>query len=156
MSALGSHFKTIITYGTKDNPDGIPMRTTREVIIADIASKNEVLRETYVCSGENEFEPISWVATTRDEQNRITRIRKSDGTYLDRAWNGFQLAHEIGYDGVRTDYEYDSYGRCISSIRYGHEIRPDLITSVIYNPDNKILSKTVYSDGLSQFTTNSL
>ena len=67
----GPHYTTTITHGTCESfglaPDGlatngfngVPGRTTREVVVATKIGKLELQRETYVCTGQDTYERVS-------------------------------------------------------------------------------------------------
>ena len=156
----GPHFTTTITHGTRESfglaPDGlatngfngVPGRTTREVVVATKIGKLELQRETYVCTGQDTYERISWTTTTRDELGRVVATRSSDGTRTEKSWNGDLLAYEIGADGVRTDYTYDALGRHILVSRSSqvNPVNPVILseTRYAYDAESRVLSTIRY------------
>ena len=150
----GIDFITIITQGTKYSPSGIPNRTTQERRYARKTNLQEYLRETYVCVASNDYERLSWTSTLYNDSDNPIRVTNSNGTYTETGWAGNLLAWEVSADGIRTDYTYDSLGRVVSATRRGHGIRPDMVTSTIYDGAGRVLSTTISADTLSMATTN--
>lgn len=149
----GKDFLTTITYGTETHSQGVPRQTTQTRVYARKSDFRSYLSETWVCSEPEIYERMTWNTISYDNSMRPVLHASSDGTHTSTSWDGNQIAYETAADGVRTDYEYDTLGRRVRSIRSGHDIRPDLVTDVTYDADNRVLSTTISSEGISLSTS---
>ena len=56
-------------------------------------------------------------------------------------------------EGLTTTYTYDALGRVIAETKSGGGVRPDTTTTTIYDPEDRVLSRTVTSGDLSETET---
>ena len=56
-------------------------------------------------------------------------------------------------EGITTTYTYDALGRVIAETKSGGGIRSDTTISTTYDPEDRILSRTVTSGNLSETET---
>ena len=161
----GLFFRTVATHYPADairTNDGsvvfapLPGRTTREVSVEVRASRQILLREQHVSTGTgpDDFARVSWTATTRDGLGQETRVVSSDGTRTEKAYAGRRLASATDAEGLTTTYAYDALGRVVAETRAGDGIRPDRLTATAYDPEDRVLSRTVTAGGLVQVTTS--
>ena len=154
-AAGGLYLRTERVNGTLGFTNGIPYRTTKEVMVENRATKAVVLRETYVCtsvspnSDECVYERVSWTETFRDAQNREILTRSSDGTTTRKAWTAGRLAASTAADGTVTSYEYDNAGR-VSTTTVTAPGRLPVATVVTYDGAGRELSRVTSSGGLSE------
>ena len=122
----GAVFRTVVTHGTREifgldaaglttnDYAGIPFRTTREVRYETRIDKKELARETWVCTGPDSWERLSWTTFERNREGHVVATVSSDGSRSEQGWSGEQLAWRTDENGIRTDYEYDGLGRRIA------------------------------------------
>lgn len=122
----GAVFRTVVTHGTRESFGldaaglttndyaGIPFRTTRDVRYETRIDKKELARETWVCTGPDSWERLSWTTFERNREGRVVATVSSDGSRSEQGWSGEQLAWRTDENGIRTDYEYDGLGRRIA------------------------------------------
>ena len=122
----GAVFRTVVTHGTRESFGldaaglttndyaGIPFRTTRDVRYETRIDKKELARETWVCTGPDSWERLSWTTFERNREGRVVATVSSDGSRSEQGWSGEQLAWRADENGIRTDYEYDGLGRRIA------------------------------------------
>ena len=161
----GNVFQTTITHGTKDSfgfdengyrstdEGGIPFQTTREIKLETRADRQELQRETWVCSSTNGvYERIAWSTTTRDALGRVVATRSSDGSRTENEWLGDRLVASTGADGIRTTYAYDGLGRRVSSTYTDPLTGAEVVSSTTYDVAGRVLASATTAGGLSQST----
>ena len=151
------YFRTVATRrpagALSGGPAQVPGRTVREVTVEVRSSRLVVLRETYVCTGPGEYARVSWTATTRDDLGQETLVVKSDGTRVEKTYAGRRLASMTDAEGLMTTYTYDALGRVIAETKSGGGVRPDTTTTTTYDPEDRVLSRTVTAGDLSEIET---
>ena len=122
----GAVFRTVVTHGTRESFGldaagmttndyaGIPFRTTRDIRYETRIDKKELARETWVCTGPDSWERLSWTTFERNREGHVVATVSSDGSRSEQGWSGEQLAWRTDENGIRTDYEYDGLGRRIA------------------------------------------
>ena len=148
----GDWFRTVVTHYAAGDVE-IPNVTTRDVKIEIRSSKKTLLQEQYVCTAPGAYARVSWTATTRDALGQETLVVKSDGTCAEKTYAGRRLASMTDAEGLKTTYSYDALGRVIAETKSGGGIRPDTTTTTTYDPEDRILSRTVTSGDLSETET---
>ena len=148
----GDWFRTVVTHYAAGDVE-IPNVTTRDVKIEIRSSKKILLQEQYVCTAPGEYARVSWTATTRDDLGQETLVVKSDGTRVEKAYAGRRLASTTDAEGLTTTYSYDALGRVIAETKSGGGIRPDTTTTTTYDPEDRVLSRTVTAGDLSETET---
>ena len=149
---IGDFFRTVITHYAAGMTT-IPNVSTRDVKIEIRSSKKTLLREQYVCTAPNACARVSWTATTRDALGQEALVVKSDGTRVEKTYAGRRLASMTDAEGLTTTYTYDALGRVIAETKSGGGVRPDTTISTTYDPEDRILSRTVTSGNLSETET---
>ena len=149
---VGDFFRTVVTHYAAGMTT-IPNVTTRDVKIEIRSSKKTLLREQYVCTAPNAYARVLWTATTRDALGQETLVVKSDGTRVEKTYAGRRLASMTDAEGLTTTYTYDALGRVIAETKSGGGIRPDTTISTTYDPEDRVLSRTVTSGNLSETET---
>ena len=56
-------------------------------------------------------------------------------------------------EGLTTTYTYDALGRVIAETKSGGGVRPDTTISTTYDPEDRVLSRTVTAGDLSETET---
>ena len=56
-------------------------------------------------------------------------------------------------EGLTTTYMYDALGRVIAETKSGGGARPDTTTTTTYDPEDRVLSRTVTAGDLSETET---
>ena len=56
-------------------------------------------------------------------------------------------------EGLKTTYTYDTLGRVVAETRAGGGVRPDTTTTTTYDPEDRVLSRTVTAGDLSETET---
>ena len=56
-------------------------------------------------------------------------------------------------EGLKTTYTYDALGRVIAETKSGGGVRPDTTTTTTYDPEDRVLSRTVTAGDLSETET---
>ena len=148
----GDWFRTVVTHYAVGDVE-IPNVTTRDVKIEIRSSKKTLLQEQYVCTAPGEYARVSWTATTRDDLGQETLIVKSDGTRVEKTYAGRRLASMTDVEGLTTTYTYDALGRVIVETKSGGGVRPSTTTTTTYDPEDRVLSRTVTSGDLSETET---
>ena len=148
----GDWFRTVVTRYAKNFRE-IPNVTTRDVKIEVRSSKKILLQEQYVCTAPGEYARVSWTATTRDDLGQETLVVKSDGTRVEKTYAGRRLASMTDAEGLTTTYTYDALGRVIAETKSGGGVRPDTTITTTYDPEDRVLSRTVASGDLSETET---
>ena len=162
----GDWFRTVVTHypvqPTMDFSESntvrfvqLPYQSTREVTIEMRSKKETVLSEQYVCTGvapEN-FARISWTSTSRDALGQATLVVNSDGTRAENSYVADRLVSSTDEEGLETTYAYDVLGRVIAETKSGGGVRPDTVTTMTYDSENRILSRTIAAGDLSETTT---
>jgi len=156
-AGAGTDVREIVTHGTKENPNGIPGKMTRDVTIYN--KQGQVLMyEIYIYNGSG-FERIQWQVNELDEMGRLIKVNKSNGEIKELSWGCCQKESETTANGVTKSFFYDDLGRLSRIIKQGinHSNWPaqfDIQTDYTYNALGKILTEKISSNGLSQTKTN--
>ena len=148
----GDWFRTVVTHYAAGDVE-VPNVTTRDVKIEIRSSKKILLQEQYVCTAPGAYARVSWTATTRDDLGQETLVVKSDGTRVEKAYAGRRLVSIVGADGLMTTNVYDALGRVIAETKSGGGVRPDTTISTTYDPEDRVLSRTVTAGDLSETET---
>ena len=148
----GDWFRTVVTHYAAGDVE-VPNVTTRDVKIEIRSSKKTLLQEQYVCTAPGEYARVSWTATTRDALGQETLVVKSDGTRVEKTYAGRRLASMTDEEGLMTTYTYDALGRVIAETKSGGGVRPDTTTTTTYDPEDRVLSRTVTAGDLSETET---
>lgn len=138
---------------TRVNGSAVPGQSTRTVNY--ISCEGNTLRsEKYVLLADKRWVKISAVASTYDEQNRLTATEQANGRRMTQALNcEGELRWRVDEDGVRTDYVYDSARQLIettrSEVRYNEEvITPEIITEYTRDAAGRVVRTTTYSGAM--------
>ncbi|MFZ4397256.1 MAG: hypothetical protein ACOYOU_16695, partial [Kiritimatiellia bacterium] len=142
--------QTVVTYGTTNNPNGIPGRTLQKQYVRDSAGR--LLREeTWICASPASYERLAWKFYDRDTRGRVVATYRSDGANTETTWSCCGPESVTGPDGARTGYSYDARKRPVLATI---EASPDRISATGYDAANRVVSSAVYAGGLSLSSTN--
>ena len=72
---------------------------------------------------------------------------------VEREYAGERLLAETAADGSRTTYSYDALGRVSAETKSWNGLRPSTTTSYVRDPEDRVLSRTVASGGISETET---
>jgi len=153
MPGDGTYRRTTITHGTKEKPQGIANRTTREVSIEDKWGRT-LITQTLVCTGSS-YECIQWTSNEYDSQGRLLASTNSDGTCTQSTWDCCNRTSSIDSQGISHTYEYDVLKRMVTETRQGtaggaYPAQPDMITTHTYDPAGRRLSSTITAGSIIQ------
>ena len=152
----GSSFRTTVTHGTTNSPNGIVNKTTRETSIADPAN-NDVLTETYVYTGGTNYERLEWEVREFDFFGHATKTVRSNGEMEDASWGSGCCGrdNETDASGIVKVFGHDALKRLTSETKRGtNSPMDDLITSYTYDGADRQLTRTISGGGLSLMTSN--
>ena len=151
-NSAGNYWCETIIRGTTNNPEGLVGKTTKETRILDPMSQ-QVLSETWVCSGGANYDRVSWTSKAYDDWQHPILVKKSDGEKSEASWGGNCCGKEweIGPDGTEIDYGYDLLGRVISMTKKGVTTNEaDLVTNYTYDSEGRRLTETRVASTLTQ------
>ena len=143
----GGALRTTVVHGTSASPDGIALKSTKEVAVED-ERNNTVLDETYVYTSSG-YERIIWTAKTYDSQHHVTATYNSDATQTAATWSCCNKQSETLADGTEYTYTYDLLKRVTSKAKAAANGQTALVTSYTYDAKNHVLSETVTGGSLS-------
>ena len=158
----GAVFRTVVTHGTRESFGldaaglttndyaGIPFRTTRDVRYETRIDKKELARETWVCTGPDSWERLSWTTFERNREGRVVATVSSDGSRSEQGWSGEQLAWRTDENGIRTDYEYDGLGRRIAESHVDPLTGQTVRTERLLDSDGRTLRTTITAEAITQ------
>jgi len=126
----GGALRTTVVHGTSTSPDGIALKSTKEVTVED-ERNNIVLNETYVYTGSG-YERIIWIAAT---------------------WSCCNKQSETLVDGTEYTYAYDLLKRVTAKTKVVANGQAAVVTSYTYDAKNHVLSETLTGGSLSLGTT---
>ena len=154
--------RTIEVEGTLDQPVGIPNETTIELRYTDDRGR-VLLEETYVNDGNVFFPGLrsDWIAQRTNDYNL-------GGQLVQSTENG-RIVFEAGYDadgraewstdelGIRTEFQYDDFGRVSRTVRIAGGGTPDVTTTFEFDAAGRVVRQTVESgagaDALTETTS---
>ena len=152
VNSASNYWCETIIHGTVNNPEGLADKTTKEKRILDPMSQ-QVLSETWVCSGGANYDRVAWTSKTYDEWQHPILVKKSDGEKTEASWGGNCCGKEweIGPDGTEINYGYDLIGRMISMTKKAATTdEADLVANYTYDSEGRRLTETRMGGTLSQ------
>jgi len=145
----GTDLRTTLIHGTTWQPNGVYRKTKREVIITNSFGR-EQYQETQSYDG---YSILNWQVTLYDQNNRVSAVYNSDGTYRETTWGCCNLEAETDVQGIRTLYaSYDGLGRLLTKVKKGTDTIADIFYNYTYDAAGRRLTETVSSTGLSLST----
>jgi len=145
----GPYQRMTVTHGTKNNPNGVAYKTTREVSVADSMGGN-VLSETYVYNG-SDYERIRWTVQCLDADRRPVAVYNSDGTRSEATWGCCGKEWERDAGGIERTYSFDALNRQDISTKQADN---PIIQSSVFDAAGRTLTNTISSGGLVQRTSS--
>ncbi len=145
-----------VVHGTVTSPEGVGGKTTKETRIFDPMSQ-EILSETWVCTGGPNYERVAWTSKTFDEWQHPVLVRNSKGEKSEASWGGNCCGREweIGADGTTFLYGYDLLGKLTTIIRKGATTNEaDRITSYTLDSEGRRLTETLSAGPLTQLISS--
>jgi YD repeat-containing protein len=149
--------RSVIVHGTTASPDGIALKSTKEVTVLDQFG-HDVLEEVYVYTGAG-YARVAWSVMDYDDRGHLTQTRRIDGTVVTATWDGDQKTADIDETSIETDYTYDSLNRVATQTKKGiaagggFPSQSDIVTTYTYDTEGRVKSETRAAGGLSM-TTN--
>jgi len=142
-----------VVYGTTSAPEGINLKTTKEVTVR-APGGNQVLQETYVYNGGN-YERISWTVMDYDDRGHVLTSRNHKGEVVTATWNGEQKTSDIDATGIETTYTYDSLNRIKTQTKKGiaagggFPAQPDIVRTFSYDAEGHQTNENITGSSLS-------
>lgn len=93
------HLRTMSMRTTVAAPNGIPGKSTKDLVIQDAAHGVAVHTATLLADNDT---PLEWQTHTFDTQNRLIHTQYSDGSSSTNAYSCCRLLHTIDRDGAKT------------------------------------------------------
>ncbi len=124
----------------------------KETRILDPMSQ-EVLAETWSCTGGPNYERGTWVSKAYDEWQHPMLMRTSKGEKSEASWGGNCCGKEweIGADGTELDYSYDLLGRMIRITKPSTTTNAaDLVRNYTYDSEGRRLTEILACGSLTQ------
>ncbi|MGB7924487.1 MAG: hypothetical protein WCF57_14695, partial [Pyrinomonadaceae bacterium] len=153
----GNAQRHTVTHGTVGSPNGLALRTTKEMSVLDQFG-NTVLQENYVYNGTS-YERVAWNVTEYNNRGREVLVTGHDGHVSSISWDGNRKASEIDGAGVEVTYTYDAVGRVKTRTKKGiaagggFAAQPDIVATYTYDADSHITGEVHSAGGLSLSTT---
>lgn len=140
-------FITTVTYGTIESPSGVANKTTRKITTLD-PKGNEVVQDIYIYTGSGHL-LSERIETDFDDLGQIIERRRNDRIIYSATYQDSLKTSETDDQGVTFLYTYDSRENIASRTKVGMAGQSDVVTTYTYNANDKLIEKTVSSDGLS-------
>jgi len=157
VDANGTFKRTTIDHGYNSGSEiaFLPFKSTRDITIDNVNNVN-VYSEMQVRdeSGWDAAHPVDWTAQTLDAEDRVTQVKRSDGTQANYAWNCCALASVTDETGSVTEYSApDVLGRVTTITQKGAGSQPDIVTTRAIDVVGRISNTTVSQGSLQQSTS---
>ena len=117
IEGTGASIRQTITHGTGDRHEGIPGKSTIEVLVTS-PQGNSVIEETYVVV-EGGTELIAREVRYFNDLGRRTRVVHKDGTITDSQWACCGKENETDRYGVERTFVRDDLARVTAEIKHG-------------------------------------
>ncbi len=157
-NSSGNYWRETVVHGTVASPEGMAGKTTKETRILDPMSQ-EVLAETWICTGGHNYERGTWVSKAYDEWQHPMLVRTSKGEKSEASWGGNCCGKEweIGADGTELDYSYDLLGRMIRITKPGTTTNTaDLVRNYTYDSEGRRLTEILACGSLTQLISSNV
>lgn len=146
--------QTTVTHGTTASPDGVGLKTTKEVTVTgDLGPV--WLEEIFVCVSPGTFESLGVTRHEYDDKGRQTKTVYPNDTYRTMEPSGCcgLPGVETEIDGSITESYPDAMGHIWKQIRKGSTGRSDI--EIIYELDamGRQLNRVTSAGGLSRITS---
>lgn len=146
----GKAIRKSVIHGTKEHPNGIAFKTTRETSITDWLG-NIVMSETYVITvKQNSSERINWVYNSYSAMGRLIETYHSNQTRTENSWSCCGKASTTNVDGITTSYSYDDLKRVTQQVNEATGI----ITQHTYDAMGRRLGSTIKNKELASTTSS--
>ena len=158
VEGTGASVMMTITHGTRDRHEGIPWKSTKEVIVTD-PQGNPVIEETYVVS-DGGAELIAREVRYFNDLGRQVRVVHSDGTITESRWACCGTEGETDRYGVERTFVRDDLARLTGEIKHGvgegaYQAQGDIAVSYSLDSSGRRLS-VESSDGSLKTRSESL